>query len=150
MFLPFTCAPTHFDPKPVCMENAKSRTVAPLGSLCKSPLGVKTKTSLSYKFNLNSSIKSTAFNSGFSSISRIFFNHSSMPDSLLIPLYFQCAASPFSATSSIRTVRICTSTHLPSGPNTVVCKLSYPFVLGIESQSRKRFGLGWYISATME
>ena len=58
------------------------------------------------KAERSAAIKSTAFNSGFSRISRMFFNHSSIPESLLTPLYFQCAASPFSATSSILTVRI--------------------------------------------
>ena len=43
---------------------------------------------------------------------------------LLPSLYFQCAANPFSAISFIRLVRICTSTHLPCGPITVVCNAS--------------------------
>ena len=33
---------------------------------------------------------------------------------------------------------------------TVVCKDSYPLLLGTESQSRRRLGLGIYISVTME
>ena len=37
-------------------------------------------------------------------------------------LYFQCAAKPFSAISSMRRLRICTSTQLPSRPITVRCR----------------------------
>ena len=38
----------------------------------------------------------------------------------------------------------------PPGPITVMCSDSYPLLLGTDSQSRRRFGLGWYISVTME
>ena len=38
-------------------------------------------------------------------------------------LYFQWAATPYSACSSILRVRICTSKGMPSWPMTVVCKL---------------------------
>src|SRR6202012_5922406 len=63
---------------------------------------------------------------------------------------FQCAAKPFSAISFIRLVRICTSTHWPRGPITVVCNDSYPFALGDDIQSRRRSGFGRYRSVTME
>ena len=36
-------------------------------------------------------------------------------------LYFQCAATPYSAVRCICQDRICISTGLPSGPITVVC-----------------------------
>src|SRR5438045_4979543 len=65
-------------------------------------------------------------------------------------LYFQCAANPFSAISFIRLVRICTSTHLPCGPITVVCNASYPFDLGLLSQSLNRSGEGVYSSVIIE
>lgn len=39
-------------------------------------------------------------------------------------LYFQWAATPLSAMSSMRCVRICTSTHTPSGLITVECSAS--------------------------
>ena len=46
-------------------------------------------------------------------------------------LYFQCAAMPYSARLCISTVRICSSTGLPSGPITVVCSDWYMLNLGI-------------------
>ena len=70
-----------------------------------------------------------------SSTSRTLFIHWSKFSSLLMPLYFQCAASPCSAMASIRLVRICTSTHLSCGPLTVMWSDSYPLDLGILIQS---------------
>ena len=87
----------------------------------------------------------TCMSSLFSKALRILVSHSSMPPSLFIPLYRQWAASPRSATSSILSVLIWTSTHLFSGPFTVMWRLSYPLDLGTLSQSRNLFGLGWYI-----
>ena len=46
-FLPFTFAPIHLHPNLLWIWKAKSNTVAPLASLNKSPLGVKTNTSSS-------------------------------------------------------------------------------------------------------
>ncbi len=46
-------------------------------------------------------------------------------------LYFQCAATPYSARRCIAKVRICSSTGLPSGPITVVCSDWYMLNLGI-------------------
>ncbi len=46
-------------------------------------------------------------------------------------LYFQCAATPYSALWCIAWVRICSSTGLPSGPITVVCNDWYMLNLGI-------------------
>ncbi|SHS83435.1 Uncharacterised protein [Mycobacteroides abscessus subsp. abscessus] len=40
----------------------------------------------------------------------------------LASLYRQCAAMPYSAVRCMSRVRICTSSGLPSGPTTVVCK----------------------------
>src|SRR3954468_23025748 len=83
--------------------------------------------------------------------SRICWNHlSKRLSSEVSSLYFQCAASPFSAISFIRLVRICTSTHLPCGPITVVCNASYPFDLGLLSQSLNRSGEGVYSSVIIE
>ena len=81
---------------------------------------------------------------------RTVLRNSSSPLSAFTPLYFQWAASPRSAISSIRRVRICTSTHLFCGPMTVMCRLSYPFVFGMEIQSFIRLGLGWYMSVMIE
>src|SRR6185295_11753576 len=83
--------------------------------------------------------------------SLICWNHLSKRLSSAAPsLYFQCAANPFSAISFIRLVRICTSTHLPCGPITVVCRASYPLLLGLLSQSRNRSGDGVYSSVINE
>ena len=46
-------------------------------------------------------------------------------------LYFQCAATPYSARRCIVWVRIWISTGLPSGPITVVCSDWYMLNLGI-------------------
>src|SRR6202008_3166362 len=79
-----------------------------------------------------------------------FCTHWSSPLSVVDSLYFQCAAKPFSAISFILLVRICTSTHCPLGPITVVCSDSYPFALGEDIQSRSLSGLGLYRSVTIE
>ena len=47
-----------------------------------------------------------------------------------IALYFQCAATPYSARRCISRVRICTSTGLPVGPITVVCRDWYRLNFG--------------------
>ena len=68
-----------------------------------------------------------AFSVGLSSAMRIILNHLSNSSSsceMAECLYFQWAAMPRSATSSIRRLRICTSTHIPSGPITVECRAS--------------------------
>ena len=46
-------------------------------------------------------------------------------------LYFQCAATPYSARRCISWVRIWISTGLPPGPITVVCSDWYMLNLGI-------------------
>ncbi len=133
------------------MLKAKSIGVAPLGRDFNSPLGVNTKISLEYRLSLNSSTKSTAFALEFSSASCNLFSHISIPCSCCWPcLYLKCAAYPFSAISCIRSLRICTSTHLPLGPITVMCKASYPVDFGEEIQSRSRTGFGVKWSVTME
>ena len=121
-FLPFTFAPIHLHPNFVWIWKAKSNTVEPFASLNRSPLGVNTKTSSSYKSILNWSMIFMESFSECSKASRTEVSHSSKPLSPLTPLYLQCAASPRSAISSILCVRICTSTHLPSGPMTVICR----------------------------
>src|SRR3954468_171779 len=50
----------------------------------------------------------------------------------------------------MRFVLICTSTHFPCGPITVVCSASYPLLFGLLSQSRNRSGDGVYSSVIME
>ncbi len=105
-----------------------------------SPLGVKTNISpdegLASKRLASEWVVS-------SSISRSRPNHSSAPmPPCLTPLYRQCAAMPRSATSSMRSVRICISTQRPWPSVTVVCSDSYPLDLGIVIQSRIRSGLG--------
>src|SRR5690606_13104798 len=108
------------------------------------------KISSENKFILKSSTKSSAFCSGLLNRFRTFCIHWSRPLSEEDSLYFQCAAKPFSAISFIRLVRICTSTHWPRGPITVVCKDSYPLPFGVETQSRKRSGFGRYRSVIIE
>ena len=46
-------------------------------------------------------------------------------------LYFQCAATPYSARRCMPQVLICSSTGLPSGPMTVVCSDWYMLNFGI-------------------
>lgn len=92
-----------------------------------SPLGVNTTISEVYSDNLKLSRKSTAFSVGLFSAERICLSHLSNSSSsceMVACLYFQCAANPLSAMSSMRWVRICTSTHTPSGPITVECSAS--------------------------
>ena len=85
-FFPFTFAPIHLHPSLLWMWKAKSSTVAPLASLKRSPLGVNTNTSSSYKSILNWSITFSESLSGFSSASRTEVSHSSSPVSPFIPL----------------------------------------------------------------
>ena len=88
--------------------------------------------------------------SEFSNASRTEVSHSSKPLSPLIPLYRQWRQDP------VRLFRPCVRYEsalpptCPRGPITVMCSDSYPLLLGTDSQSRRRFGLGWYISVTME
>ncbi len=53
------------------------------------------------------------------------------PEMPISSLYFQWAATPYSARWCIARVRICSSTGLPSGPMTVVCSDWYMLNLGI-------------------
>ena len=48
-----------------------------------------------------------------------------------LSLYFQCAATPYSARRCIPKVRICSSTGLPWMPITVVCSDWYMLNFGI-------------------
>ncbi len=50
----------------------------------------------------------------------------------------------------MRRVRICTSTHFPPGPATVICSDSYPLLFGIEIQSFILDGFGRYMSVIIE
>ena len=95
--------------KPFCYNYKFSVIAAP---------EVKRLSSDAKRLNLNVSIKSIALESVFSSSSFIVLSHLSSSDSfcsadVLPSLYFQCAAKPFSAISSIRRLRICTSIQLP-------------------------------------
>ena len=69
-----------------------------IGSLIKSPAGVKTKISSENRFSLNSSMKLSASGSGFSNNSLILLIQPSRDDSVAESLYFQWAAMPNSAT----------------------------------------------------
>ena len=111
-----TLAPMQWLPKNVWMENAKSSAVQFCGIVLISPFGVKTNISEANRFSLMVSRKSMASGCGSSRISLMVRSHfSSSPSSSLPPpsLYFQCAAKPCSATSFIRSLRICTSIHWP-------------------------------------
>ena len=85
-----------------------------------SPFGVNTNTS-----SVAISNRSVSRNSPGSSVSFCHWlicctQFSSVP-SALPSLYFQWAATPYSACLCISWVRICSSTGLPPGPRTVVC-----------------------------
>jgi hypothetical protein len=118
---------------------AKSSDVAPLGNDFISPFG-KYKISLEYKFILKSSTKSTAFVSEFSKASLSKFNQTSKPLSSVAPFYIYSAQHTFSAISSIRSLRTCTSTTAFWSHNQ--CARLHIQFFGDEIQSRKRLGLG--------
>ena len=87
------------------MSYAKSSAVAPNGIFRASPFGVNTTISEVYSDNLKLSKKSTAFSVGLFSAARICFSHLSNSSSsceIVACLYFQWAANPLSAISSIR------------------------------------------------
>ena len=113
----FTFAPMQCVPRNVCIWNAKSRAVHPAGMVLISPFGVNTNISLAKRLSLMVSRKSIASGCGSSSISLMVLNQlfSSLSSSTIsLPsLYFQCAANPCSATSSMWSERICISIHLP-------------------------------------
>ena len=121
----FTFAPMQCVPRNVCMRKAKSSTVHPAGMVFISPLGVNTNISLAKRFSLMVSRKSMASGCGSSSISFMVLSQlfSSLSSSTLMSpsLYFQCAANPCSATSSILSLLICTSIHCPCFDISVTC-----------------------------
>ena len=91
-----------------------------------SPEGVNTNTSSANMSIFRSCTNSVASVSCWaSSRRRTQANFSSSPS--LTPcspdLYFQCAATPYSAVRCMSQVRICTSKGMPSSPMTVVCTL---------------------------
>ena len=116
---------------------AKSTGVAPADSAMTSPLGVKTKTSArpiskrSDSRNSPGSAVSCCHSSSCCShiMSDVAVRRLGVPAAS--SLYFQCAATPYSARRCIAWVRICISTGLPSGPITVVCSDWYMLNLGI-------------------
>ena len=119
-----TFAPIQWLPRNVCIENAKSSAVQFCGMVLISPLGVNTNISEAKRFSLIVSRKSRASGCGSSRISFMVCSHlPSSPSSSLIPpsLYFQCAANPCSAISSILSLLICTSIHLPLLLISVTC-----------------------------
>ena len=115
----FTFAPMQWLPKKVCIWKAKSRAVQPAGMVLISPLGVKTKISEAKRLSLMASRKSMASGCGSSRISLMVPNQSLSSFSSSVysasspSLYFQWAANPCSATSSIRSLLICTSIQRP-------------------------------------
>ncbi len=106
-----------------CSSKATSSTDESAGIVITRPFGVNTAISEAKRFIFRVSRKSMALGFGSSSMSLIVRSHSlsSLSSSLSPLLYFQWAANPFSAISSMRRERICTSTQLPSGPITVRC-----------------------------
>ena len=58
-------------------------------------------------------------------------------------LYFQWAATPYSARRCMENVRICSSTGLPSSPMTVVCSDWYMLNFGIATKSLNRPDTGF-------
>ena len=133
------------------MLNAKSSAVHPAGIVLISPFGVNTKISDAKRLSLIASRKSMASGCGSSRISLMVRNHSlsslsSSEYSFSSPsLYFQCAANPCSAISSIRSERICTSIHRPCFDIRVTWSAWYPLAFGWLSQSRNRSGCDLYI-----
>ena len=108
--------------------------VAPWGRLFTSPLGVKTKTSSAKRSTFKVETNSSASVSCWPSRSlRTHSNSCSVPRFwLAIPcLYFQWAATPYSAVWCIPQVRICTSKGMPSRPMTVVWRDWYMLGLGV-------------------
>ena len=100
-----------------------------------SPFGENTNTSSANMSTFRLWKKSCASDSCcVSSRRRIQANFSSSPGLVPSPLpvlYFQCAATPYSAVMCISHVRICTSNGMPSEPMTVVCTLWYIFGFGV-------------------
>ncbi len=129
-------------PSSECIAKAMSSTDEPAGSVYRSPLGVNTYISRENRLSLMVSSTSMALGSGFASMSLIVrIQLSSSVSSSYTPLlYFQCAAYPSSAMSSIFRERICTSIHFPSGPIAVRCSARYPLAFGTAVQSRSRSG----------
>ena len=140
----FTLAPMQWLPRKVCIWKAKSRAVHPAGIVLISPFGVKTNISEANRFSLIASRKSIASGCGSSSISLMVRSQSfSSPSSSIISapsLYFQWAANPCSAISSILLDRICTSIHCPCFDISVTCSAWYPLAFGWFTQSRSRSG----------
>ena len=117
----FTLAPMQWLPRKVCIWKAKSRAVHPAGIVLISPFGVNTNISDAKRFSFMVSRKSMASGCGSSRISfmvrsQLFSSPSSSENSPFVAtpsLYFQWAANPCSASSSMRSERICTSIHFP-------------------------------------
>ena len=119
----FTLQPIIRLPTAEWMAYAKSMQVAPAGRLITSPLGVKAKTSSGSRSLLRSwsRLPESSDSRWFSSSCRTQASRSSSLSWPTMPsLYFQWAATPYSAISSIWRVRICTSKGIPSWPMTVV------------------------------
>ena len=111
-----------------------------MGRPITSPRGVKTKTSALLISNRsesrNSPGSSTSFCQSSSWRSHCMSLSAASSALLSVPvrtssLYFQCAATPYSARRCIPKVRICISTGLPEGPMTVVCSDWYMLNFGI-------------------
>ena len=87
------------------------------------PFGVKTKTSSCsrsiFRFCMNSS---GSWVSDCQSMMRLSQAASASALAPFRSLYCQWAATPCSARACISQVRICTSSGLPCGPTTVVCR----------------------------
>ena len=122
----FTLAPIQWLPRNVCIWKAKSKAVHSAGIVLISPFGVNTNISEANRFNFIASRKSIASGWGSSRISFIVRNQlfSSPSSSVISPpfLYFQWAAKPCSATSSICSERIWTSIQRPWLLIRVTCK----------------------------
>ena len=136
-------------PRNVWIWKAKSSAVQPAGIVIMSPFGEKTNISDANRFSFMASRKSIASGCGSSRISLIVCNHpfssSSATFSVSVPvLYFQWAAKPCSAISSIFCERICTSIHCPMLLIRVTCSAWYPLAFGCDSQSRNLSGCDLY------
>src|SRR5690606_20536220 len=95
---------------------------APCGSAITSPFRVNTNTSETDRSNRSDSRNSAGSAVSFCQ-SRSWRSHCMSPalrPPTVSSLYFQCAATPYSARRCMPQVRICSSTGLPPGPITVV------------------------------
>ncbi len=116
----FTLAAMQWLPRKVCIWKAKSRAVQPAGIVLISPFGVKTKISLSEEVELDGIEEVHGIRLRI--VQNLLDGAEPVVQLVLIFciftfvsfLVFPVGSKPLSATSSIRSERICTSIHFPA------------------------------------